>query len=250
MDSFDDVLSLAQLDLRELLRLDQAPNYDGLVEFIRRIVEIYGLRNAVYHCPAFPGRTLEDPFLALTYEPEWVEHYKKSNYVHVDPVFNVGARSLLPVDWATLDRSERKVVKMFGEARDAGVGSQGLTFPIRGPENGLWALFSVTCDEPDGEWRRRRREIVADLVLISHFIHQKAYHMHKAGETIDLNAITRRETEALAWTAEGKTVADIAALMRISTETVKAHLDSARFKLGALNRVHAVTKALRHGIIH
>jgi DNA-binding CsgD family transcriptional regulator len=37
--------------------------------------------------------------------------------------------------------------------------------------------------------------------------------------------------------------------MRISAETVKAHLDSARYKLQALNRVHAVTKAIRAGLI-
>jgi len=250
MNNFEDVLSLAQVDIRDLARLDREPSYDDLVEFIRRIVENYGLRNAVYHCPAFPGRTIDDPFLALTYEPEWVEHYKRSNYVHVDPVFNVSARSLLPVDWSGLERTDRKVIKMFGEARDAGVGDQGLTIPIRGPENGLWALFSVTSDVTAAEWRGRRRSVISDLVLIAHFIHQKAYQLHKSGETIDLNAITRREAEALNWTAEGKTVADIAALMHISTETVKAHLDSARYKLGALNRVHAVVKALRHGIIH
>ena len=37
--------------------------------------------------------------------------------------------------------------------------------------------------------------------------------------------------------------------MKISSETVKAHLDSARYKLGALNRGHAVAKAIRHGLI-
>lgn len=250
MELFDDVIGLSRIDVRQLMSLDQSPTFDGLVELIRTIVESYGLQNAVYHCPAFPGRSLEDPFLALTYEPEWVAHYKKSNYVHVDPVFNVGARSILPVDWSTLDRSDRKVVRLFNESREAGVGAQGVTIPIRGPENGLWALFSVTSNESETEWRGRRRHMLADLVLIAHFIHQKAHQLHKTSETIDLNAITRRETEALAWTAEGKTVADIAALMCISAETVKAHLDSARFKLGALNRVHAVTKALRHGIIH
>lgn len=251
MNDFDDVLALAQVDVRDLIRLDQAPTYDDLVEFIRKMVETYGLANAVYHCPSFPGRTLDDPFLALTYEPDWVAHYKKSNYVSVDPVFNTGARALLPVDWSTLDRGfDRKVVRLFNEARDAKIGSQGLTIPIRGPENGLWALFSVTANDRDAEWRGRRRGMIADLVLVAHFIHQKACLLHASGENIDLNALTRRETEALAWTSEGKTVADIGALMRISPETVKAHLDSARFKLGALNRVHAVAKAIRHGIIH
>jgi len=251
MPLLDDIFGHTQLDLQEIMQLDKGSNYVDLVDFIRRIVDVYGLSNAVYHCPSFPGSTLSDPFLALTYQPEWVAHYKKSNYVQVDPVFNVGARSLLPVDWSTLDReSDRKVVKLFNESREAGVGSQGLTVPIRGPENGLWALFSVTTNDSLTEWRRRRRGLVADLVLVAHFLHQKACELHATGESVDLNTITRRETEALSWTAEGKTVADIAQLMRISNETVKAHLDSARYKLGALNRVHAVAKAIRHGIIH
>jgi DNA-binding CsgD family transcriptional regulator len=51
--------------------------------------------------------------------------------------------------------------------------------------------------------------------------------------------------EALEWAGEGKKPTEIASLMRISLETVKAHLDSARYKLRALNRPHAVAKALR-----
>ncbi len=138
---------------------------------------------------------------------------------------------------------------MFDESREAGVGSQGMTIPMRGVENGVWGLFSITSNESDKEWVRRRPEMIADLVLIGNFLHQKAFEAHHTIEKIDLNAVTRREVEALAWTSEGKSVADIAVLMRISAETVKAHLDSARYKLGALNRVHAVAKAIRHGII-
>jgi DNA-binding CsgD family transcriptional regulator len=231
------------------MKLEKNPTVDDFAAVIRKIVDSYGLRNAIYWCPTFRGRAVDDPFLVMTYEQEWKAHYLRSNYAAVDPVVNTGARSLLPVDWAKLDRSNRKVVKMFNEAREAGVGAQGLTIPIRGGENGAWGLFSVTSNESDAEWASRRREIVSDLVLVGYFMHQKAYELHTSGEFIDLNAITRRETEALAWTGEGKSVADIATLMSISTETVKAHLDSARFKLGALNRVHAVAKAIRHGII-
>lgn len=249
MDFFDEGFGLARVGVRDLLRLEREPSVDDFTEVVRNILDMYGLCNAIYYCPTFQGRAQDDPFVVLTYDLEWKTHYIKSNYQYVDPVVNTGARSLLPVDWSTLDRSNPKVVKMFNESREARVGSQGLTIPIRGPANGTWALFSITSNEVDGEWRKRRREIVADLVMTAHFLHQKAYELHNTGESIDLNAITRRETEALSWTAEGKSVNDIAILMSISAETVKAHLDSARFKLGALNRVHAVTKAIRHGII-
>jgi len=249
MDTFEDFFGVPQIDVRDLARLDDALSHDGLMAFIRKTVAAHGLRHAVYHSPSLPGRRLDDPFLALTYDSEWIGHYRKSNYVSIDPVVAVGARSVAPLDWATLDRSNRKVSRLFDESREAGVGRQGLTFPVRGPENGLWGLFSVTTDDCDPEWRRRRRLLVCDLLLVAQFVHLKAYDLHNAAETPDLNCVTRRETEALAWTSEGKTVADVAALMKISGETVKAHLDSARQKLGALTRAHAVAKAIRSGII-
>jgi DNA-binding CsgD family transcriptional regulator len=249
MDSFDDILTTSQFDAHELEQLDRGSNVGDFQNVIRKLIEAYGLSNAVYWCPTFRGRALDDPFLVVTYKPDWVDHYIRSNYAAVDPVVNIGARSLLPIDWAKFDRSPRKVQRMFNESRDAGVGAQGLTIPVRGAENGVWGLFSVTSNDKDAEWTRRRRAIISDLVMIANFVHHKAYDLHTLGENIDLNAITKRETEALAWTSEGKSIADIAVLMQISAETVKAHLDSARHKLGALNRVHAVSKAIRHGII-
>ena len=249
MSHFDDDLGASQIDVHSLLKLDREPTLADFVGAVNKIIEAYGLSNAIYFCPSFKGRSFLDPFAVFTYGQEWADHYVRSNYGSIDPVVSTGARSLLPVDWARLDRSSPKVARLFNESREAGVGAQGLTIPIRGPENGTWALLSFTSNESDKEWRRRRAAIVPELVMTGYFLHQKAFELHNSGEQIDLNAITRREKEALAWTAEGKSVADIAVLMRISGETVKAHLDSARFKLGALNRVHAVTKAIRHGII-
>ena len=220
----------SDVNILDLLAMDRTPGEHGLTEFIARMTDRLGLRNTVYHCQTFPGRTMHDPFLILTYDADWVSHYRRSNYVTIDPVFNVAAHSLLPIDWSGLPRVDRRVIKMFNEAQEAGVGRQGLSVPVRGPENGLWAVFSVTADDSPQDWSLRKRDLTSQVVLLAHFIHQKAYELHRNSEYIDLNALTRRECEALAWTAEGKTVADVAVLMKISMETVKAHLDSARQK--------------------
>lgn len=241
--------SLDDIDLRTLLQLETDltdQTLDGFIEFIR---QRYELANSVYLCPSFRGRSLADPFITTTYSAEWAEHYRSQRYASVDPVINVGARSVLPVDWARLPRGDAKVRRLFGEAKDAGVGHQGLTIPVRGPTNGLWALFIATSNESDIAWSGRRYELMRDLVHVANYVHQRAYEMHMEETPVDLNAITKREIEALEWSAEGKALEDIAILMRISAETVKAHLDSARFKLQALNRVHAVTKAIRAGLI-
>ncbi|WOJ91629.1 LuxR C-terminal-related transcriptional regulator (plasmid) [Methylocapsa polymorpha] len=137
----------------------------------------------------------------------------------------------------------------FGGSQAAWGDPQGLTIPIRGPINGVWALLLVTSTETEVEWAARLPERMRDLVHIAYYVHQRAFEPHARESPVDLDAITKRESEALEWTAEGKTVEDIAILMRISPETVKAHLDSARYKLGALTRVHAVAKAIRAGLV-
>ncbi len=228
MQGLDDV------DIRTLLQLEMDltdQTLDGFIDYVRGH---YGLANVAYLCPSFRGRSISDPFANMTYSDAWIEHYKSQSYASIDPVINVGARSLLPVDWARLPRGGKKIQRLFDEAREAGVGQHGVTIPVRGPTNGLWALFIATSNETETNWNARRFELVRDLVHVAHYVHQRAYNLHVEEDQVDLNAITKREIEALEWSAEGKSLADIAVLMRISLETVKAHLDSARFKLSAL----------------
>ncbi|WP_461618579.1 helix-turn-helix domain-containing protein [Bradyrhizobium sp. 23AC] len=57
------------------------------------------------------------------------------------------------------------------------------------------------------------------------------------------------ERQCLAWTAQGKTVADIAVLVEIAPRTVVFHLENARRKLGAASIAQCVAIALRRGLL-
>jgi len=63
------------------------------------------------------------------------------------------------------------------------------------------------------------------------------------------DALTVREIEVLRGVAAGNANKIVAQLLNISEETVKAHMKSILSKLGANDRTHAVTIALRRGII-
>lgn len=241
--------SLDDVDLRKLLLLEADLTHkslDGIIEFIR---DHYGLANIAYVCPALRGCCITDPFLALAYSDIWVEHFQGEGYSFVNPVAPVGERSIVPVDWAYLPRFEKRVQRLFTDASEAGGGTQGLTIPVRGPANGVWALFSVTSYDSHAEWSARRYELMRDMVKVAHFVHQKAYELHVAEAKLELDALTKWEIEALQWAAEGSRLEEIGIMMRISVETVRAHLDSARYKLKALNRTHAITKAIRARLI-
>ncbi|WP_093556095.1 response regulator [Pseudoduganella namucuonensis] len=63
------------------------------------------------------------------------------------------------------------------------------------------------------------------------------------------DALTARETDVLRLVAEGNTNKRVAKELGIAEETVKAHMSGVLAKLGANDRTHAVTIALRRGII-
>jgi DNA-binding CsgD family transcriptional regulator len=61
--------------------------------------------------------------------------------------------------------------------------------------------------------------------------------------------LSRRELECLRLTAEGQTSEEIAAGLGLSIHTANQYLTNAAQKLNAVNRMHAVAKALRLGVI-
>jgi len=63
------------------------------------------------------------------------------------------------------------------------------------------------------------------------------------------DSLTRREVEVLGLIAAGNSNKLIADHLSITDETVKGHVSSILSKLGASDRTHAVTLALRRGII-
>jgi LuxR family quorum-sensing system transcriptional regulator SinR len=240
---------LDDIDLGALLQLETNLTDRTLNEFIEIIRNRYSLANVAYVCPGFAERGIADPFLALTYSDAWISHYRQEDCIFIDPVNRVGVGSLLPFDWARLPRENKKVQRLFDEARDGGVGTQGLTIPVRGPANGLWALFNVSSYDSEVDWAIRRHDLMKDMLHVAYYVHRLAVDLHAEEPLAGLDAITKREIEALQWAAAGLKQEEIAISMRIGVETVKVHLESARYKLRALNRVHAVAKAIRAGII-
>lgn len=62
--------------------------------------------------------------------------------------------------------------------------------------------------------------------------------------------ITQREIECLQWASIGKTAWEISMILGISERTVGFHLSNAATKLQANNRTHAVSIALKKGLIN
>jgi DNA-binding CsgD family transcriptional regulator len=61
--------------------------------------------------------------------------------------------------------------------------------------------------------------------------------------------LNKREVEILTWSARGLTSNEIADKLGLSKRTIDAYTDSARTKLGATTRTHAVVKAVTGKLI-
>jgi DNA-binding CsgD family transcriptional regulator len=153
-----------------------------------------------------------------------------------------------PVEWKQLDWTGKAQKSFLAEALDAGVGTQGISVPIRGP-NGQFALFTATSEDDDACWEAFSRERMRDLILVAHFFNQKALEIRQGTDHASLLKLSPREIDALTMLAIGYNRAQAADRLSISEHTLRVYIESARSKLGAANTTHAVAKALILGLI-
>jgi DNA-binding CsgD family transcriptional regulator len=224
--------------------LQQARTLDDLQALIVGLRDHCDVEHLVYHSVNGKG----DQYAALTYSPSWVERYIDEGYSRVDPVVHGCFTRFQPLDWKSLDWTPKHVRAFLGEALDAGVGNQGLSVPIRGP-NGQFALFTVSSRCADGRWDQFKSYHTTDLILIAHFINQKALELERGTDFHEGTRLSPREVDALTMLAMGMNRSQASEWLSISEHTFRVYIESAREKLGANNSTHAVAKAIALGLV-
>ena len=232
---FDLVQSIDQVRTKE----------DGSVA-LQGLVKEYGLSHATYLGVNIPSLTERSLYYVSTYSDQWCDHYVKSDYVKIDPVIKSGLSGILPLDWRDLESKTPPLKGFFGEAKEHGVGANGLSFPIRGA-HGETALFSINSNVTGKDWESLKRECVRDFQIFGYHLHTRI--LENEGVKFDNANLSPREIECLKWAAAGKTSWETGAVMNITEATVKFFIENARTKLGAVNKTQAVAKAISAGII-
>lgn len=230
-----------------LAHIKELTNPDQIPKLFAKLLDGYGLKSVAYLGTGFTTQPLETPYLAVTYSPEWVEHYKTQRFVDIDPVVQIGLRRMLPIDWSEFDQEDKAVRRLFGEARGFGLGSHGISVPIQG-RSGDRAVMSITSDVDNRDWRHLCLRYMRDFQLLGLHIHQAIGRIERPQHDERI-ALSPRERECLQWIAEGKTYWECATILGISEHTVRCYLESARHKLGASNNPHAVNKASRANLL-
>jgi DNA-binding CsgD family transcriptional regulator len=230
-------------------RLAAANRIEIASEIIGGFTRAWGLHNVAYAALNMPApESSPRPLLSVTYSAEWQKHYAQSGYVDLDPIVRSGLGGILPIDWSDIDRSDPIIRKFFGEAQELDVGANGLSIPMRG-RTGEFALFSVTSNESETDWRAMRGELMRDVMVVAFNFHAAALRACGVGDETGVH-LPLREASCLRWKALGKTDEDIGRILGISSHTVRFHLESARSRLNTANTTHTVAKALALGLIN
>ena len=227
-----------------LEELGSAPGLESLQGAIEKLRDHFRVDHLVYHWVNTDG----DQYGCGTYSDIWVERYLTKDYLRVDPVVIGSYQKFHPVDWKRLDWSSKASRAFQMDAIAHGVGNQGLTVPIRGP-NGQFALFTVSHQCSDAEWEQFIQRNRRDLILIAHEFNEKALEFEPSRQPEQLRALSPREVDAMSLLASGHSRAQVAEALSISEHTLRVYIESARSKLGALNTTHAVARALSWGLI-
>lgn len=235
----------AKLDLECLLEeLDATAAREELHSLTARLRDALSIDHVVYHWVDSDG----EQYGVYTYTEDWVRRYNERKYHRIDPVILGCFQRFHPADWKRLDWSRRAAKAFHADALLHGVGNQGYSIPIRGPK-GQFALFTANDSCDDQSWAEFIARFGRDLILVAHYFNRKALEFEAERLPETARALSPREIDAITLLALGYSRAQVAHSMAISEHTLRVYIESARFKLGAMNTTHAIARALSRGLI-
>ena len=111
---------------------------------------------------------------AFTYDVAWARRYLEKDYPHAStPSSSAGRGASTRSTGRLLDWSSPAARAFMREAATYGVGNQGWSIPIWGPQ-GEFAMFTVNHHATDDEWSAMIERHGKDFLVVSHLFHQQA----------------------------------------------------------------------------
>ncbi|MDQ7071559.1 MAG: autoinducer binding domain-containing protein, partial [Rhodobacterales bacterium] len=200
-----------------LKELEQASELDQLQVATEALRDHFKIDHIVYHWVDSAG----EQYGCGSYSDEWRERYIEKGYIRVDPVILGCYQRFHPVDWKRLDWSTKAAKVFQSEAIKYGVGNQGFSVPIRGP-NGQFALFTVSHSGTDEFWAEFTETHRRNLILIAHYFNQKALEFEPERKQEQAQALSPREIDAMTYLAK-ETLNNMAFGMRKLSIAARVH---------------------------
>lgn len=191
-----------------------------------------------------PGQAFKNSVLGSRWDPAFLELYAANDYFLVSPMLHRCRTYADPFEWngdQYARDADPRVRDLIRDASDYRM-NRGFLVPVIGP-HGYRAYAAMAGASLDLTARRKRMLQLMVLVAFQRLWLLRPGNVHAPGR------LTEREREVLSWVAQGKSAWEIGKILNIAKRTVDEHVHVAMTKLGAVNRTHAATLALRDGLI-
>ena len=175
-----------------LERLQTTKSINELQVWAHELRDYFGVTHVFYHT----GTLKSEQVGAFTYSLEWARRYIERDYRSIDPVVVGALRRFHPMDWKSLDWSSPAARRMMREALDFGLGNQGWSVPIWGPQ-GEFALFCLNHTTDDQTWEAFTRANAKDILVVSHLMHEQAMRIINKETAAPTTELSPRERETL-----------------------------------------------------
>ncbi|WP_318153324.1 autoinducer binding domain-containing protein [Pseudomonas asplenii] len=209
------------------------------------------------------------------YPAEWNACYQRNNYLAVDPLVTHCHNSVFPILWVPDTFRNTPALWRDMQAHGLNHGWSQSVHDIRGIVSTL--SLSRTCEPiTSNEFYSKTGHVLWLCNWLHSFMAQRlatssqppnshplspsrptAIHFRPAAQQPSTFAqppnshpLSPRETEILQWTAEGKTAAEIANILNLTTRTVGFHMSTIMRKLGVSNKASAVLRAAKSGLLY
>ena len=181
------------------------------------------------------------------YPSDWLSYYHEKGYQKIDPVMRKGLYRGPAFSWKHLEETscfKMEQTLFMREAEDAGLLS-GVGIPLH---------RDITDIAGVGIASSSKININKNLLSVIQFLTEQFHNVYcdlikENSYSSPTVTLTDKEIEVLKWLANGKNNYEISDILNISVSAIKFHVQNIYTKLSANDRILAVTKAIRMGII-
>ncbi|MDO9415660.1 helix-turn-helix transcriptional regulator [Pararhizobium sp.] len=220
---------------------------DDVARLLERLTVAYGFNGfLVITLPSQPTETLKENLLLTNWPKEMQDAYDAASLFGASPIIEKLRKAAVPFSYEIKSANRRRgdgkseiainLFERFGM-------TTGAYFPAQ-LADGQRGAISVS-----GTRGVLRQEEMLQLNMFANYIFNRVGQLRKP-ERVSGSSLSERELECIYWAAAGKTSSEMAGILDLSEHTVNHYLNRAGRKLDAVNRVQAVAKAYRAGLIH
>lgn len=186
-------------------------------------------------------RNAQPEYLIDSTPADWKETYLDGKFYENDHIARFGRRAIEPfnIRRAPYSASEAKTARRLLDALESFGLKSGIIVPTISIHGyvGSAALF--------GEDKKIASPLAHGAEILMRYVAHKVNALTSPPITADSYRLSKREREALHWTAQGKTAWEIGEIIRISESAANKLIGAAMKKLNTVSRTQAVATAIR-----